>query len=75
LSGTINPAHSGRLVYLQQYGNKVWTTIASVKQTSTGYYAFGIKPKARGLFAYRVVFTADADHAQSISANKTLSVS
>ena len=75
LSGTVNPAHSGRLVYLQQYGNKVWTTIASVKQTSTGYYAFGIKPKARGLVAYRVVFTADADHAQSISANKTLSVS
>ncbi|TCM44450.1 S8 family serine peptidase [Kribbella sp. VKM Ac-2568] len=75
LSGTVNPAHSARLVYLQQYGNKVWTTIASVKQTSTGYYAFGIKPKARGLVAYRVVFTADADHAQSISANKTLSVS
>ena len=44
----VTPAHAGRLVYLQQYGNKVWTTIASIKQTSTGYYALRHQAQAVG---------------------------
>ena len=74
-SGYVAPAHSGQSVYLQQYGNKVWKSIASVKLSSSGAYAFGIKPAIRGQIAYRVWFPADADHAQAFTANKILTVS
>jgi hypothetical protein len=73
-SGYVAPAHSGQSVYLQQYGNKVWKSIASVKLSSSGAYAFGIKPAIRGQIAYRVWFPADADHAQAFTANKILTV-
>jgi subtilisin family serine protease len=75
LSGYVTPAHSGKPVYLQQYGNKVWTSIASYKQTATGKYAFSMKPAARGQIAYRVWFPADADHAQAFSASKVVTIS
>jgi hypothetical protein len=58
-------------VYLQQYGNKVWKSIASVKLSSSGAYAFGIKPAVRGLIAYRVWFPADADHAQAYTVKRS----
>jgi len=74
-SGYAAPAHSGQSVYLQQYGNKVWKSIASVKLSSSGAYAFGIKPAIRGQIAYRVWFPADADHAQAYTVNKILTVS
>ncbi|WP_329476265.1 S8 family serine peptidase [Kribbella sp. NBC_01484] len=74
-NGYVAPAHSGKLVYLQQYGNKVWTSIASVKLSTSGAYAFGIKPAIRGQIAYRVWFPADADHAQAYTVNKILTVS
>ncbi len=74
-SGYVAPAHSGKLVYLQAYSAKTWKTIASVKLSTSGAYAFGIKPTARGSFAYRVLFTADADHAQALSAMKIVKVS
>ncbi len=74
-SGYVAPAHAGKPVYLQQYGNKVWKSLASVKLSSSGKYAFGIKPAIRGQIAYRVWFPADADHAQAFTANKILTVS
>ncbi|MEU4290928.1 S8 family serine peptidase [Kribbella sp. NPDC026596] len=74
-SGYVAPAHYGQLVYLQQYSNRVWKSIASVKLSSTGAYAFGIKPAVRGQIAYRVWFPADADHAQAFTANKILTIS
>jgi len=74
-SGYVAPAHYGRPVYLQMYSNKVWKSIASVKLSSSGYYAFGIKPAIRGQIAYRVWFPADADHAQAFSAYRVLTVS
>ncbi|MEV5961911.1 S8 family serine peptidase [Kribbella sp. NPDC051952] len=74
-SGYVAPAHAGQSVYLQQYGNKVWKSIASVKLTTSGKYAFGIKPATRGQIAYRVWFPGDADHAQSYTANKILTIS
>ena len=74
-SGYVAPAHSGRSVYLQQYGNKVWKSIASVKLSTSGKYAFGIKPAIRGQIAYRVWFPADADHAQAYTVNKIVTVS
>ena len=74
-SGYVAPAHAGRPVYLQQYGNKVWKSIASVKLSTSGKYAFGIKPAVRGQIAYRVWFPADADHAQAYTVNKIVTVS
>jgi len=74
-SGYVAPAHYGRPVYLQMYSNRVWKSIASVKLSSSGYYAFGIKPAIRGKIAYRVWFPADADHAQAFSAYRVVTVS
>ncbi|MGW1347413.1 S8 family serine peptidase, partial [Kribbella sp. NPDC002412] len=74
-SGYLAPAHSGKYVYLQQYGNKVWKSIAAVKLSSSGKYAFGIKPAVRGQIAYRVWFPGDADHTQVYTVNKILTIS
>ncbi|MEV5965468.1 S8 family serine peptidase [Kribbella sp. NPDC051952] len=74
-SGYVAPAHAGQPVYLQQYGSKVWKSIASVKLSSSGKYAFGIKPAVRGQIAYRVWFPGDADHAQAFTANKIVTIS
>ncbi|MEV0798437.1 hypothetical protein AB0I34_12145 [Kribbella sp. NPDC050281] len=59
---------------LQQYGNRVRKSIASVKLASNGRYAFGIKPAARGTIAYRVWFPGDADHAAVYTPNKFLTI-
>ncbi|TDW21642.1 S8 family serine peptidase [Kribbella kalugense] len=75
ISGYVAPAHAGQTVYLQQYGSKVWKSIASVKLSASGKYAFGIKPAVRGQVAYRVWFPGDADHAQAFTANKILTIS
>ncbi|TDW21643.1 S8 family serine peptidase [Kribbella kalugense] len=75
ISGYIAPAHAGQPLYLQQYGNKVWKSIASVKPISSGKYAFGIRPAVRGQIAYRIWFPGDADHAQAFSANKIVTIS
>jgi len=74
-SGYVTPAHAGQTVYLQQYGSKVWKSIASVKLSTSGKYAFGIKPAVRGQIAYRVYFPGDADHAPAYTVNKILTVS
>jgi len=74
-SGYVAPAHYGQSVYLQQYGNKVWKSIASVKLSSSGKYAFGIRPALRGQIAYRVYFPGDADHAPAYTVNKIVTVS
>nr|WP_238351188.1 S8 family serine peptidase [Kribbella shirazensis] len=74
-SGYVAPAHYGHPVYLQQYGNKVWRSIASVKLSTSGKYAFGIRPAVRGQIAYRVFFPGDADHAPVYTVNKILTIS
>ncbi|WP_427886210.1 S8 family serine peptidase [Kribbella sp. GL6] len=74
-SGYVAPAHAGKVVYLQQYGNKVWKSIASVKLSTSGKYAFGIRPAVRGQVAYRVWFPADADHATAYTVNKIVTIS
>jgi subtilisin family serine protease len=74
-SGYVAPVHYGQTVYLQQYGNKVWKSIASVKLSSSGKYAFGIRPALRGQIAYRVYFPGDADHAPAYTVNKIVTVS
>jgi len=74
-SGYVGPAHAGQTVYLQQYGSKVWKSIASVRLSTSGKYAFGIKPTVRGQVAYRVYFPGDADHAPAYSGYKILTIS
>ncbi|HEY3558189.1 MAG TPA: S8 family serine peptidase [Kribbella sp.] len=74
-SGYVLPAHYGHPVYLQQYGNKVWKSIASVKLSTSGKYAFGIRPATRGQIAYRVYFPGDTDHAPAYTVNKILTIS
>ncbi|RZU13870.1 type VII secretion-associated serine protease mycosin [Kribbella rubisoli] len=74
-SGYVAPAHYGQTVYLQQYGSKVWKSIASVKLSTSGKYAFGIKPAVRGQIAYRVYFPGDADHAPAYTVNKIVTIS
>jgi hypothetical protein len=75
ISGYVAPVHAGQTVYLQQYGSKVWKSVASVKLSASGKYAFGIKPAVRGQVAYRVWFPGDADHARAFTANKILTIS
>jgi hypothetical protein len=74
-SGYVAPAHYGKPVYLQQYSNRVWKSIASVKLSSSGKYAFGIRPAAKGSYAYRAWFPGDADHAQAVSPYRIVTVS
>ena len=48
---------------------------ASVKLSTSGKYAFGIRPAARGHIAYRTYFPADGDHAPAYSAYKIVTIS
>jgi hypothetical protein len=74
-SGYVAPAHAGQTVYLQQYGSKVWKSIAALKLSTSGKYAFGIRPATRGQIAYRVYFPGDADHAAAYTVNKIVTIS
>ncbi|HEY0616418.1 MAG TPA: DUF1906 domain-containing protein, partial [Kribbella sp.] len=72
--GYLRPQHPGTTVYLQRQSGASWPTVTTTKLNSTGNYAFSIKPTARGTFNYRVVWLADADHATTVSAVKTVTV-
>jgi hypothetical protein len=72
--GYLRPQHPGTTVYLQRQSGASWPTVGTTKLNSTGNYAFSIKPTARGTFNYRVVWLADADHATTVSAVKTVTV-
>jgi serine protease len=72
--GYVRPQHAGSPVYLQRLSGSTWSTITSTKLNTTGNYAFGIKPTAKGTYTYRVVFQADADHATAVSAAKSFTV-
>ena len=48
---------------------------ASVKLSTSGKYAFGIRPAARGQIAYRTYFPGDADHAPAYSVYKVATIS
>ncbi|GAA1641129.1 hypothetical protein GCM10009744_33840 [Kribbella alba] len=72
--GYLRPQHPGTTVYLQRQSGASWPTVGTTKLNSTGNYAFSIKPTARGTFNYRVVWLADADHATTVSAVKSVTV-
>ncbi|TDW71099.1 hypothetical protein [Kribbella pratensis] len=46
-----------------------------MKLSTSGKYAFGIRPAARGQIAYRVYFPGDADHAPACSAYEVATIS
>jgi hypothetical protein len=73
LYGYLRPQHAGQTVYLQRSPN--WATVSTGKLNTTGNYGFTIKPTARGTYSYRVVWLADGDHATTVSATKTFTVS
>ncbi|WP_238334776.1 DUF1906 domain-containing protein [Kribbella amoyensis] len=73
--GYLRPQHPGTTVYLQRLTGPNWPTVATSKLNSTGNYGFSIKPTARGNHYYRVVWLADADHATTVSATKSVAVS
>jgi type VII secretion-associated serine protease mycosin len=73
--GYLRPQHVGQTVYLQRSVGSSWTNITTTKLNSTGNYGFAIKPTARGSYTYRVVWLADGDHATTVSAAKSFTVS
>ena len=44
--GYLNPPHTGMTVYLQRRSGTAWAGLATVKLSTNGRYAFGIKPTA-----------------------------
>jgi hypothetical protein len=64
----------GQPVYLQRLVGSSWTTITTSKLNSTGNYGFAIKPTARGSYTYRAVWLADGDHATTVTATKSFTV-
>jgi hypothetical protein len=73
--GYLRPQHAGQKVYLQRLSGSSWTTLTTGKLNSAGNYGFAIKPTARGSYTYRVVWLADGDHATTVSAAKSFTVS
>jgi hypothetical protein len=73
-SGKVTPAHYKKPVQLQLSSAGKWVTVATTTQATTGAYAFTIKPAKKGKYAYRVVHPADADHAQTITPYRNLTV-
>jgi hypothetical protein len=71
--GYLRPQHPGQTVYLQR--SPSWASVSTGKLNTTGNYGFTIKPTARGTYSYRVVWLADGDHATTVSATKTFTVS
>lgn len=74
ISGALTPAHAGHPIHLQQYASGSWRTIATRALSSTGGYAFGVRPATTGGFAYRVYKPADADHLAVASATLRLTI-
>ena len=62
-------------VYLQRRSGTTWVAVTTGKLTTNGKYAFSIKPTARGIYMYRVVWLADADHQGTQTSSKVVTVS
>jgi hypothetical protein len=73
--GYLRPQHVGQTVYLQRLVGTSWTNVTTTKLNTTGNYSFVIRPTTRGTFSYRAVWLGDGDHATSVSATKTFTVS
>jgi hypothetical protein len=73
--GYLNPPHAGTTVYLQRYTGTAWGGVTTAKIATNGKYTFTIKPGARGMYSYRVVWLADADHQSAQTPTKVLTVS
>ncbi len=67
ISGSLRPAHSGQLIYLQRYYTLAWHNVASTKLSSTGTFGFYVKPASTATWLYRIYKPADADHASVVT--------
>lgn len=65
--GTVAPAHPGQAVQLQRLVAGAWSTVATTTLTSTSTYAVAAPPTRSGVFTYRVLKPADADHTAATS--------
>ncbi|GAA1569182.1 hypothetical protein GCM10009789_23290 [Kribbella sancticallisti] len=75
LYGYLNPPHAGMTAYLQRRSGTTWVAVTTGKLATNGKFAFAIKPATRGIFTYRVVWLADADHQGTQTPSKVLTVS
>lgn len=69
IRGTVSPAHAGT-VTLQRYTSTGWTNTLT-GTLSASAFSFAVRPDATGVYRYRVVRAADADHAAGASATVT----
>ena len=74
-SGLVQPATTGRTVYLQRYVSGAWRTVASRGQTYDGKVAFGITPAARGTYTYRLYYGGDGYRSPGWTPARTVTVS
>lgn len=69
ISGSVSPAHSGTML-LQAWTGSKWATVATTTLSGSAY-AFTPRPMNTGVYRYRVVRPADADHVSGISPTVT----
>ncbi len=62
LSGTVGPAHPGRVVQLQARTGSTWSPVTEQKLSPTSTYRFDVRQSTRATVTYRVAFRADGDH-------------
>jgi|GEM_PF-6688478 len=72
VSGSVAPAHPGRVVLLQARTGSGWTTVVEQKLSSTSSYRFSTRRTTAASVTYRVVSSADGDHATGVSAARTV---
>jgi type VII secretion-associated serine protease mycosin len=74
LTGTVEPSHAGKTVYLQRLVGGKWTNVTSKKLSSKSTYSFSIKWSTKGSYSYRVYFPAHTDHLAGYSKTRVLKV-
>lgn len=74
IRGSVAPSHRGQQVTVQRYSGGAWRTVGYATLSSTGTYAYTVRPSARGTYSYRVVKRADTDHAEGVSPTVRFSV-
>lgn len=72
LGGTVAPNHHGRTVLLQRYHSGAWQAQSSAVLSASSTYSFRIRPRAYGIYRYRVVLRADSDHLGTTSTSRRL---
>lgn len=67
LSGATSRRLAGNTVYRQRYHSGSWRTLARTRVSSTGRYAFTIRPTRRIVYTYRVYVASNSKHTAAAS--------